>query len=51
MSAARGKRDATVVVALDASITDAGAGITEGAAAAGKVAHLKQVMAQQLVHQ
>ncbi len=36
--------DATVGVELDA-------GITEGAAAAGKVAHLKQVMAQQLLYQ
>ena len=39
------------VVALDTGITDADAGITEGAAAAGKVAHLKQVMAQQLLYQ
>ena len=43
--------DATVVVELDAGITDGDAGISEGAAAAGKVANLKQVMAQQLLYQ
>jgi len=43
--------DAAVVVELDAGINDGDAGISEGAAAAGKVAHLKQVMAQQLLYQ